>query len=376
MKKPARVCVILPRLPPQVDGLGDYTIQVWRYFHDKEGQVSPTLDKNEGWYFLTSDGTEDSSKHFPLASIRQLPRQWQSLEKELNQTDIVLLQFSGYGFDRNGIPFYLLHCLERWLKGGHDRRLVTMFHELYAVGPPWKKAFWLTLPQRRLTMQLCKISAVSVTSNHDYLNKLQRDVPNGDIRLIPMGATFDRTKNLPKDWASLCIFGKARLDSIVLHRELITYLAQEKLIRSVVLCGEQGSTNQTAREVDLLKQYNPNIEINEAYDFPTDDVPDLVARCGFSVTNVKSELLAKSTRFQLACALGQVTLSLKGNGSNCTPMLDAVSLIEYDPSRLRVLRTRLADIAMLEKIGQEARRLSETEFSWKHNNAKWREILK
>jgi len=26
-----------------------------------------------------------------------------------------------------------------------------MFHELYAFGPPWERAFWLTLAQRSVT---------------------------------------------------------------------------------------------------------------------------------------------------------------------------------------------------------------------------------
>ena len=49
-----------------------------------------------------------------------------------------LLHYVNYGFQKRGIPFRLLSIL-RGLRRQHHGKLVTIFHELYASGPPWSE---------------------------------------------------------------------------------------------------------------------------------------------------------------------------------------------------------------------------------------------
>lgn len=66
--------------------------------------------------------------------------------------DLLLLHFSGYGFQKRGVPLWLL---------GETKRLRTrfkvlgiVFHELYATGPLWGSAFWLSGIQKHIARDL------------------------------------------------------------------------------------------------------------------------------------------------------------------------------------------------------------------------------
>lgn len=118
----------------------------------------------------------------------------------------VLLQYVGYGYEKRGCPLWLVNGLEKWrrqqpastganperrqaaklkaaaadneavaqaassqgnvsaLRFSAGRRVVTMFHELYAFGPPWTSAFWTSALQRSLVRRLALVSAHALTN--------------------------------------------------------------------------------------------------------------------------------------------------------------------------------------------------------------------
>jgi hypothetical protein len=86
----------------------------------------------------------------------------------------VVLHYVGYGYARRGCPWELVSGVERWRRGGSLRRLVTVFHELYASGPPWTSAFWLEPVQRRLGRRLARASDALWTSSRLYRGILKR----------------------------------------------------------------------------------------------------------------------------------------------------------------------------------------------------------
>src|SRR6202008_598407 len=72
---------------------------------------------------------------------------------------VVVLQFSGYGFGRRGLCGWLLDELDQARTAFRGTlRLVTVFHELFAVGPPWRSAFWLAGLQARIAARLARSS--------------------------------------------------------------------------------------------------------------------------------------------------------------------------------------------------------------------------
>ena len=66
--------------------------------------------------------------------------------------DMMLLHFSGYGFQKRGVPLWLNREVRELRK--RFRVFGVIFHELYASGPPWGSAFWLSGMQRRIAHEL------------------------------------------------------------------------------------------------------------------------------------------------------------------------------------------------------------------------------
>jgi hypothetical protein len=76
---------------------------------------------------------------------------------------VVLLEYSGYGYAKRGAPLWLVRSLQR-VCGETELPLITMFHELYATGPPWTSAFWITYIQRYVAMRLAQCSRAVMTN--------------------------------------------------------------------------------------------------------------------------------------------------------------------------------------------------------------------
>lgn len=77
----------------------------------------------------------------------------------------VLLHYSGYGYQRRGLPAWLVRQLVRaqgeW---GDNLRVVTYFHETFASGPPWRSAFWLSGVQNRIGSQVARLADAVCTN--------------------------------------------------------------------------------------------------------------------------------------------------------------------------------------------------------------------
>jgi len=66
--------------------------------------------------------------------------------------DLLLLHYSNYGYQKRGIPTWVperVRTLRRQFKV-----FGVVFHELYAFGPPWRSAFWLSLMQQRIARDM------------------------------------------------------------------------------------------------------------------------------------------------------------------------------------------------------------------------------
>src|SRR5262245_52331834 len=135
---------IVPRLPPAINGLGDYAFLLAR-------ELRATHDIHS--HFIVCDPDLESTGSldgFPVRCVaaRTASDMVDLLEGMLRSDATALLHYVGYGYADRGCPFWLVQGLEQWRRRGGGRRLVTMFHELYAFGPPWRSSFW-TMPLQR-----------------------------------------------------------------------------------------------------------------------------------------------------------------------------------------------------------------------------------
>lgn len=170
-----RLLQIVPRLPPAVDGLGDYAVVL------AEGLQTRGVSSR----FLVTDRQWTASPMGPSADVLNDTSR-EGLLRALGDEQQVLLHFVNYAYEpRRGCPYWMLDALRHWREGQPQRRLVIMFHELFAMGWPWRKAFWYSPEQRAISAALARLADHCWTSNHEYGSWLDRQ-RGGTTPLAPV----------------------------------------------------------------------------------------------------------------------------------------------------------------------------------------------
>jgi hypothetical protein len=197
----SEVLQIVPRLPPVVDGLGDYAVLL------AESLAGCGITSR----FLVTDRNRAASEGAPPAEVLT-DHSAAGLDHALADHHQVLLHFVNYAYEpTRGCPWWLLDGLARWRRANPERRLVVMFHELYAMAWPWRKAFWYSAPQRAISAELAHLADACWTSNQRYANWLER-VLNRTVPVTPVLSNMGEPTTLTP-WAerepALVVFGRA-----------------------------------------------------------------------------------------------------------------------------------------------------------------------
>ncbi|HVQ40325.1 MAG TPA: hypothetical protein VMS31_22480 [Pyrinomonadaceae bacterium] len=162
------VISIVPRLPPAIDGLGDFAFNLAR-------QLS--TDFRIESRFIVGDPSWAQRHRADGFSASCLPdRSTAALLSRLNVVQpapVLLLHYVGYGYSLRGAPVWLVNGLERWVENNEGARLLTVFHEVYASGPVWTSSFWLSPLQKHLAGRLARLSDACFTSRQGYAEVLR-----------------------------------------------------------------------------------------------------------------------------------------------------------------------------------------------------------
>lgn len=151
---------IVPRLPPPDEGVGNYATALAAELAARWGLATRFVVGDPAWSGTAADAR-------PVAA-----RTPDALRAALGGAAAVLLHYANYGYQARGCPAWLVEGLLRWrARPGH--RLVTVFHEVYATGTPWRSSFWLSPLQRRLAEALAGASQGRVTSLDLYARMLR-----------------------------------------------------------------------------------------------------------------------------------------------------------------------------------------------------------
>lgn len=135
-----------------------------------------------------------------------------SVRPDSQATFSLLIHFSGYGYEQRGLCFWLLREIELAKARLGDRlRVVTMFHELFASGPPWGSAFWLSPLQARIARRLARMSDAIWTNTESHGRWLRKQVgPSTPIAVQPVFSTVGEPGQLAPTAGrepSLVVFG-------------------------------------------------------------------------------------------------------------------------------------------------------------------------
>lgn len=201
--------------------------------------------------------------------------------------DLLLIHFSGYGFQKRGVPTWLNKKISSLRK--NFRVFGVVFHELYASGPPWGSAFWLSGIQQKIVRDLARQADFLFTNRDsaaEWLTKRAPSVPYAampvfsnvgepssidlevsDISREPTVVVFgsNTMRKMVYDWNDGEIFAVARQQGLHIHdigptiqdTALAQRMAREGVIVKGRLSAEQVSAAMLRAEYGALV-YRPN----------------------------------------------------------------------------------------------------------------------
>jgi hypothetical protein len=165
--------------------------------------------------------------------------------------DQVILHYVNYGYQARGIPFALVPTV-RQLRHDCRGRFLTIFHELYASGPPWKSSFWLQPLQKRIAKTLAQLSSVCLVSSESMFRQLGRLTASGEAIVNPVLSNFGEPELSPEQFGqrdphrwTIC-GGTALIErSLKSFREVIDRIPNEISPRQLFVLG--GNDSSTVR---------------------------------------------------------------------------------------------------------------------------------
>lgn len=219
---------IVPILPPAVDGLGDYALNLARQLHRDWAIETQFVVSNPSW--------GESSEIEGFSVVCPSKRSDRALQQVLPDRGSILLHYSGYGYAQRGYPRWLAAGLEEWKRGRTsegNRALSVMFHEVYPYRrtPPWTSSFWLSGLQKQVAARLLKCSDFAFTNRENYarlLRQLARQ--EREIPVLPVPSNIGEP-------ASLIPWERRERNAVVFgHRNTRSRLYQDYLPRVLEIC--------------------------------------------------------------------------------------------------------------------------------------------
>jgi hypothetical protein len=221
-----RVIHMVPRLAPPVEGVGSHAEALAAALGSRCGIESRFLVGDPSWRAGQGDRemTEETASAAGSLALPLRARTPEALAEALAECEAtrVLLHYAGYGYSPRGVPTWLVEGLVRWRRQCSSGRLVTLFHEVWATGPPWRSSFWLAPRQRRLAAALAALSGSMVTSLDLYGQMLRRWAGDRPVRVIPVFSTIGEPVAEPSSGERqprMVVFGSAGVRSRAWTRE-------------------------------------------------------------------------------------------------------------------------------------------------------------
>lgn len=298
---------IVPQLPPAINGVGDYALSLARQMRQ---------DFDLGTHFIVGDHVWSGTTEVDGFAVSQLkahsPATLLALLQNSNSTT-VLLHYVGYGYAKRGCPTWLINSLEQWKANHPKARLATMFHEVYASGPPWTSAFWLSALQKGLAARLARVSDRLLTSKELYAEILQK-MSRGKHTQIPTLPVFssvgepESLLTLAQRKPQLVVFGGHNNRGRVYQKSLakLNLVCQTLGIKEIIDIGSPTglslSTMDTVPIVEMGQQSIPQVS-------------EILSNALVGFLDYNPGYLAKSSIFAAYCAHGLLPINALGSFS-------------------------------------------------------------
>src|SRR4029079_16057631 len=168
--------------------VADYALAIARALRERNGINSVFLSATSS---AEAAPKQDEWRTIPLPRRRaqNLAGVLSSLSADA-EAYAVLVHFAGYGYQKRGLPLWLASGLKDWRRRTPDVPLLTIFHELYAIGQPWQSAFWLSPVQQQIARSILKLSSAAVTPTQLGRRRLSNWLNGNDGKTITARPVF------------------------------------------------------------------------------------------------------------------------------------------------------------------------------------------
>lgn len=199
---------IVPRLPPAIDGVGDYAINI-------AGALKKELSVDT--HFVV--GNRDSRKSYSIGThqvdsvdCRSSNSLTKILDRFNSENSIIFLNYATRAYGYKGCPFWILKSLKKYKKRGG--KIIIMFHEIHSQESHFLRSdFWMASAQKQMIKEFLSLADQSFTNceNYDYaLRKLNPNLEN-NLLTFPVPSTVgepSQLKPLIEREPNLVVFGQ------------------------------------------------------------------------------------------------------------------------------------------------------------------------
>jgi hypothetical protein len=369
---------IAPQLPPAIDGVGDYCWNLWRHWPERDVR----------WQFLALHNVESTREYWREVEVSGFEASADSLSRalEITEAQTVVLHYVGYGFQPKGVPLWLPEALRRWreMPGANSpRRIVTMFHEMYARSSPLRSPFWVAPVARAIIRELVRISDAWVTSCDRYSAQLVKEFGAAAElgNLIPIGSNIPVTQTGGEFTAILpfkfVLFGlaKTRLWALERHWQLLRALNEAGLVDSITLLGKHGQAADARAAEDFSKHIGGGVNWHDRFDLSAEEISRELSAHDFGLLANEPDTLTKSGVFAALASHGVVPIVSTPSGSSLPELIRNAALANDDGVCIPDVLSAVNDVARLEILRRNVLTLASRELAWPRIAHTWSNVL-
>ena len=300
--KPTLIQVV-PWRGAEPNGVADYSLALARALAARNGLKSVFLSGTQSAQAMPMQD-EWKTVFLPRRQAQCMADTLWSLSAETPVA--VVLHFSGYGYQKRGVPLWLVEGLRIWARRARHVPLVTIFHELYASGRPWQSAFWLSPLQKHIARSILNLSSLAITPTDLYRKRLSRLRKDSAIKITAM-PVFSNVGE-PSCVAPPCtrgatavVFGLAGVED----RFFTTYRSRTE--RIIATLGIETIFDVGPRLSPMPRTLAGALVISKGV-LAERAVSELLLRTKFGFVAYPTDFIAKSSRFAAYAAHGVVPI--------------------------------------------------------------------
>jgi hypothetical protein len=182
--RPTLIQVVARGEAAEPDGITNHAVALARALRDY-GSVNTVFLSGTPSAHTTKAEDDWRTVCVPTRQAQTLANTIQSLSAEIHARGVIL-HFSGYGYQKRGVPLWLVQGLRLWNRRAGRVPLLTIFHELCATGRPWQSAFWVSPLQKQIARSILRLSSAAITPTDRHRKHLSEWKDGRPIEITTM----------------------------------------------------------------------------------------------------------------------------------------------------------------------------------------------